>query len=313
MKDRQKIGVVYGALAFDLRVADRAHRRRLDTTEAEALAAALRRNLIAECADVRALRLMVGAAFYDPCALLRVGWPLHRRLRALRASVDRAGAGLTGADLTGADRAGAGLAGTGLAGAHRAGNPAGDRADDRVATVGEDGLPEPQGLADARYLLSIPFVLEGPAADAKEAARHFDRSRMLPYKPRARNAAFELPALPAFDAVGYLSLRGLSTEIAARYYADGLGGAWALIERALLQPALEHRVELRSGAIPDQPSRSEASPSWLQYADGEVRIACSDSAYAERCRILLHAHGLKVVRVDARPDETTNVVQNAEA
>jgi hypothetical protein len=298
MKDRQKIGIVYGALAFDLRVADRAHRRRLDKTEAEALAAALRRSLIAECADVRALRLMVGAAFYDPCALLRVGWPLHRRLRALSAALD----------LAGADRAGAGLAG-----AHRAGNPTDDRADDRVATVGEDGLPEPQGLADARYLLSVPFVLEGPAADAKEAARHFDRSRMLPYKPRARNAAFELPALPAFDAVGYLSLRGLSTEVAARYYAEGLGDAWALIERALLQPALEHRVELRSGAIPDQPSHSGTSPSWLQYADGEVRIACSDSAYAERCRILLHAHGFNVMRVDARSDETTNVVRDAEA
>ncbi len=264
MKDRHKIGVVYGALALDLRVADPTHRHRLESVEAEALAAALRRNLIAECADVRALRLTIGAAFYGPCALLRIGWPLHRRLRALQSAMTDG---------------------------------------ECVAAVGEDGLPEPQGLADARFLLSLPFVLTGPSSDAKEAARHFDRNRMLAYTPRVRNPAFELPALPAFDAVGYLSLRGLSKEIAGRYYTDGLGDVWMLIERALLQPALDHRQDLRACAEPGTLSDTESSPLRLQYRNGQVRMAGRGGAYADRCRALLEAHGLNVVHIAAMSDE----------
>jgi hypothetical protein len=264
MKDRVKIGAVYGALAFDLRVADQARRRRLKTAEAEALAAALRRNLVAECADVRALRLTIGAAFYGPCALLRIGWPLHRRLRALQSAMTNGDA-------------------------------------DSVAAVGKDSLPEPQGLAGARFLLSVPFVLTGPSAEAKEAARHFDRNRMLAYTSRVRNPAFELPALPAFDAVGYLSLRGLSTEIAARYYAEGLGDAWTLIERALWQPALEHHQELFPRAAPAAPNH-ESSFLHLRYADGQVRIEGDGSDFADRCRKLLQAHGLNVVNAAAMND-----------
>jgi hypothetical protein len=275
MKDRHKIGAVYGALAFDLRVADRTRRRRLETVEAEALAAALRRNLIAECADVRALRLTIGAAFYDPCALLRLGWPLHRRLRALQSAMANDG--------------------------------------DSVATVGEDCLPEPQGLTGARFLLSLPFVLTGPSADAKEAARHFDRNRMLAYTPRVRNPAFELPALPAFDAVGYLSLRGLAKEIAARYYADGLGDVWMLIERALLQPALDHQQELRMSAEPETPNHPESSPSRLHYSNGQVRIVGRGGAYADRCRSLLEAHGLKVVHAAAMNGEGSDAEHRVEA
>ncbi len=275
MKDRHKIGTVYGALAFDLRVADRTHRRRLEMVEAEALAAALRRNLIAECADVRALRLTIGAALYDPCALLRIGWPLHRRLRALQSAMANDG--------------------------------------DGIAAVGEDGLPEPQGLAGARFLLSLPFVLTGPSADAKEAARHFDRNRMLAYTPRVRNPAFELPALPAFDAVGYLSLRSLSKEIAARYYADGLGDVWMLIERALLQPALDHHQNLSRSAEPETPNHPESSPSRLQYSHGEVRMAGRDGTYADRCRSLLEAHGLKVVDAAAMNGEGLDAEHRIEA
>jgi hypothetical protein len=268
MKDQHKIGAVYGALAFDLRVADRTHRRRLEMVEAEALAAALRRNLIAECADVRALRLTMGAAFYDPCTLLRIGWPLHRRLRALQSAMANDG--------------------------------------DSVAAVGEDSLPEPQGLTGARFLLSLPFVLTGPSADAKDAARHFDRNRMLAYTPRVRNPAFELPTLPAFDAVGYLSLRSLSTEIGARYYADGLGDVWALIARALLQPTLEHRLDVRTHAEPATQTHIEPSPLRLQYANGRVRMAGHDGPVADRCRILLEAHGLNVVRAAAMNGEDSH-------
>ncbi len=275
MKDRHKIGTVYGALAFDLRVADRTHRRRLEMVEAEALAAALRRNLIAECAGVRALRLTIGAALYDPCALLRIGWPLHRRLRALQSAMANDG--------------------------------------DSIAAVGEDGLPEPQGLAGARFLLSVPFVLTGPSADAKEAARHFDRNRMLAYTPRVRNPAFELPALPAFDAVGYLSLRSLSKAIAARYYADGLGDVWMLIERALLQPALDHQQTLSMSAEPETPNHAESSPSRLQYSHGQVRMAGRDGTYADRCRSLLEAHGLKVVDAAAMNGEGLDAEHRIEA
>jgi hypothetical protein len=252
MKDPQKIGVVYGALAFDLRIADPARKRILDVSEAALLAEVLRRNLIAECADIRALRLTLAPAFYDPCALLRIGWPLHRRLRALtRHSV----------------------------GTHSVGSQ------DVIATVGEGGLPEPQGLAGGRELLSLPFVLKGPADCTKEAARQLDRNHMRLYTPRMRNDAFDLPSVPAFDAVGYLSLRSLSTEIGGRYYSEGLGDVWNLIERALRAPKREHTLEI------DAPA---ARLRRLHYAEGRVRIASSTPGSDASCRRLLTAHGLKI-------------------
>ena len=253
MKERAKTGVVYGALAFDARVADAGRERRLDAVEADALAAAIRRNLIADCPDARGLRLIMGAAYYDACDVLRIGWPLHRRLRALPAE----------------------------ARSHRA------------ATVGDGGLPEPLGRADARALHILPFVLDGNADAAIETSRHLDRNRMLPYTPRARNPAFDLPTLPAFDAVGYLSLRSLSTELAGRYYSDGLGGVWSLIERVLFAPKREH--EWHEAPKPEREAAPiDSSRASLRYADGRVRICDDGHERARRWRALLTAHGLAV-------------------
>ncbi len=271
MKERLETSVVYGALAFDLRIADPKRKRTLATADAEALAATIRRNLIAECADVRALRLCVGAAFYSACDLLRIGWPLHRSLLAM----DKA-------ETNTKDRDGA-----------------------MAAAIAEDGLPEPDGCPDTCDLLSLPFVLMGPATSAKAATRQFDRSRMLPYTPRARNPAFDLPALPAFDAVGYLSLRALSSVLSGRYYAQGLGDAWTLIERAVFDPTEEHRVSLRSDIVLSGGTHQATSAPWLHYAQGRVRIASND-VHAQRCRTLFEAHGLAVMNdVDGRDAANT--------
>ncbi len=258
MKEGLEIGVVYGALAFDLRIADPKRKRTLAVADAEALAGSIRRNLIAECADVRALRLRIGAAFYSACDLLRIGWPLHRRLLATDKTATDASDG------------------------------------EKVAAVTTDDLQEQDDCPDTRDLLSLPFVLEGPAASAEAAARQFDRNRMLPYTPRVRNPAFDLPALPAFDAVGYLSLRALSSVLSGRYYAQGLGDAWTLVERAVFDPADDHRVAMRSDiALNGDIGGEAASASWLHYSQGRVRIESRD-AHAQRCRILFEAHGLTV-------------------
>ncbi len=259
MKERLEIGVVYGALAFDLRIADPKRKRTLATADAEALAGTIRRNLIAECADVRALRLRIGAAFYSACDLLRIGWPLHRSLLT------------TGKIETNAS----------------------DRDGETAAAVAAEDLPEPDSCPDTRDLLSLPFVLEGPVVSAKAAARQFDRNRMLPYTPRARNPAFDLPALPAFDAVGYLSLRALSSVLSGRYYTQGLGDAWTLIERAVFDPADEHCVAMRSDVTLNGDTHKAASAPWLYYSQGRVRIASNDT-HAQRCRTLFEAHGLAV-------------------
>lgn len=304
MKERSKTGVVYGALAFDARVLNTHRKRRLDAAEAEALAEAVRRNLIAECPDGRGLRLTLGAAYYDACELLRVGWPLHRRLRALPCETLEARM-------------------------------------HRPALIGECGLPEPRGCAGARALLTLPFVLEGAAEPASQTLQHLDRNRMLPYTPRTRHAAFELPTLPAFDAVGYFSMRSLSTELAGRYYSDGLGGVWSLIERVLFAPKREHEWHeapmrehewyeaprrehewseapqreherheaskrddapsetstngrARTEAIAHENARSDPPKPSLRYADGRVRMHANGHERARRWRDLLEAHGLPV-------------------
>lgn len=288
MKERRKNGVVYGALAFDARVADAHRKRRLEAAEAEALAEAVHRNLAADCPDGRRLRLTLGAAYYDACELLRIGWPLHRHLRALPSETP-------------------------------------DARMHRLALTGDGGLPAPKGCAGVRALLTLPFVLEGAAEPASQTLQHLDRNRMLPYTPRTRHAAFELPTLPAFDAVGYFSMRSLSTELAGRYYSDGLGGVWSLIERVLFAPKREHEwyeAPKREHEWHEAPKRehewhqaptrdpgcdsSRASlqprPS-LHYADGRVRMRDEGHEHARRWRDLLQAHGLPVetpLSLDAR-------------
>jgi hypothetical protein len=249
MKERRTTGIVDGALAFDLRVAGPMRRRPLATAEAHALAVALRRNLMAECAEIGALRLRLAPAFYDPCALLRPGWPLHRRLRDAHA-----------------------------------------RDEDTFTIVGFEHLPEPRGFNSGRELLSLPFVLDGPADRAKEAARRLDENRMRTHMPRARDPAFEWSAMPAFDAVGFLSLRSLSAEIGARYYAEGLGDVWTLIERALRTPDGEHALEARTAA---------GVACTLRYAAGRVRIDGEDDAWKASCLGVLRAHGMNAEATNA--------------
>jgi hypothetical protein len=251
MKERPKTGVVYGALAFDLRIAGPMRRRPPDTAETHALAVTLRRNLMAECAEIGALRLRLAPTFYDPCALLRPGWPLHRRLRDAYA-----------------------------------------RDEAPFTIVGFEHLPEPRGFNSGRELLSLPFVLDGPADPAKEAARRLDENRMRAYLPRVRDPAFEWPTMPAFDAVGYLSLRSLSAEIGARYYVEGLGDIWMLIERALRAPDGEHVVDTRT---------TTGVACTLRYVAGRVRIDGGDDTWKASCLGVLRVHGINTEAANAAP------------
>lgn len=275
MKERNGTGVVFGALAFDARVADAHRKRRLEAADAEALVEAVHRNLVADCPDGRSLRLTLGAAYYDACELLRIGWPLHRRLRAL---------------------------------SNAAATPPRDARLHRPALPGHDGLPEPQGCASGQALLTLPFVLEGEIEPATETLRHLDRNRMLAYTPRARHVAFELPTLPAFDAVGYFSMRSLSAELAGRYYSVGLGGVWSLIERVLFAPKREHewyeapkrehewyeapKREHERYAAPEREYEYDRPKPSLRYADGRVRLHDDGHERVRRWRDLLQAHGV---------------------
>jgi hypothetical protein len=232
--------------------------------------------------------LTVAAAFYEPSALLRAGWPLHRRLRVLGAhAAQRRSAALPDTATDACEiRAPADAA-------PAACTPTTNRmqAELRIVTVGEQRLPEPCAFTASRQLLSLPFVLEGRPECTREAARLLDRNRMRAYTPRARNPAFDFPAMPAFDAVGYLSLRSLSAELGARYYAEGLGEAWMLIERVLRDPDGEHLAGPRPA---DSAGVAAGAAPRLHYAQRRVRIEGGEEAARERYRRLFAAHGLRV-------------------
>ncbi|MBP6751173.1 MAG: hypothetical protein KA144_16190, partial [Xanthomonadaceae bacterium] len=127
-------------------------------------------------------------------------------------------------------------------------------------------------------------------------------------------------------AVGYFSMRSLSTELAGRYYSDGLGGVWSLIERVLFAPKREHEwyeaprrehewyeAPKREREWYEAPKRDPACdpprPS-LRYADGRVRMQDDGHERTRRWRDLLLAHGLPVetsASSDARESTAASV------
>lgn len=222
MKERKeaRTGMVHGALALEVRADAAAASASLDASlldahRGDAVAAALRRNLDAECAEARELSLRLCGGLRDAAELLRPGWPLHRQ-----PSVERSAAA-------------------------------------SVRCAGDAATPPP------RSLLALPFVLAGPADAVAAAAAHFDQNRLQAYTPRARNPAFEVPHLPIFEAIGYLSMRSLGAALSRRYYSQGLGRLWPLIEAALFTPGREIWLD-----APGEPL--------LRHYGGRVRIAGFD-------------------------------------
>jgi hypothetical protein len=217
MKGRKdtRTGTVHGALALEVRADAAAAASPLDARRIEAVAAALRLNLDAECAEARALSLHLCGGLRDAAELLRPGWPLHRL-------------------------------------------PATDRSATGAAFCADNPASTP-----SRSLLALPFVLGGPADAVALAAAHFDHNRLQAYTPRARNPAFEVPHLPMFEAIGYLSVRSLGAVLSRRYYSQGLGLLWPLIEAALFAPAREVWLD-----APGEPL--------LRQHGGRVRMAAFD-------------------------------------
>lgn len=202
----------FGALAIELRPdAEGAPALALEAAAAGALAARIAADLGKLVPEASGLDLGVVAALYDPVELLRPGWPLHAELARLVARAP-AGSGGSGED-----------------------SP-------RVIAFGARGDALPPALQpDAGYaggaFRLLPFVLHGDAAAMADAG---ERLEQVLLDVGMAGAATALEAQSAFGAdvehARYMTLRDLAAMMAMQYDHAGLGGAWPLVEAALLAP-----------------------------------------------------------------------------
>jgi hypothetical protein len=201
-----------GALALELAAVPA--RDQLTRADAAALGAPLSLDLQRLVPGVETLDLVFAGAHFDPCELLRPGWPVHAALADLARGVP----GVAGGRVVGF-------------GAH------------------EGRLPHPALQPDPALhggpLRLLPFALHGEAEAVAAAGRAIEE-RLLETGMAA--AATALAAQHAFGArlehARYLSLHDLCAMTAMQYEHAGLGALWALIEAALLTPEREEWLDL---------------------------------------------------------------------
>jgi hypothetical protein len=194
----------FGALALEL--ASTPVRDQLPRADAAAFGSHLGIDLQRLLPRVETLDLVYAAAHFDPCELLRPGWPLHAALAELARGVP----GPAGGRVVGF-------------GAHEG----------RMPTAALQ--PDPALYGGPLRLL--PFALSGAADAISDAARAMEE-RLL--ETGMAGAATALAAQEAFGArlehVRYLSLHDLCAMTAMQYEHAGLGALWPVIEAALLTP-----------------------------------------------------------------------------
>jgi hypothetical protein len=194
----------FGALALEIAAPPR--HALLARDAADALGQLLSLDLQRLLPGIDALDLAFAAAHFDPCELLRPGWPVHAALSELAQRAPGRGGGRV----------------IGF-GAHAGAMPA------------TSLQPEPKLFGGPLRLL--PFALLGEAAAVAEVGRAME-SRLL--ETGMAGAATALYAQEHFggrlEHARYLSLHDLCAMTAMQYEHAGLGALWPLIEAALLAP-----------------------------------------------------------------------------
>ena len=226
------VSSIHGVLALELKPGAAPARLVLEQAAAESLAAGVANDLARFDGGAAEFDLGLLAAAYDPVELLRPGWPLHRELERLIAQAP--GAGLPRV-IAFADRAG---------------------------QLPEQLLPHADFGGGA--LRVLPWVLRGPRTQAARVGEHFE-SVLL--DTGMANADTALAAQQAFgvaiEHVRHLTLHDLAAMMAMQYEHAGLGGAWPLLETALMAPGEECWLD----AAPEP---------LVRYAKGEARFALFD-------------------------------------
>lgn len=201
----------FGALALE--IASAPTRDRLSRGEAEAFGVHLGIDLQRLLPGVEMLDLIHAGAHYDPCELLRPGWPVHAALAELARGVP----GAAGGRVIGF-------------GAHDARMPS--------------AALEPDPALRGGPLRLLPFVLSGGGEVIATAGRAMEEVLL---ETGMAGAATALAAQDAFGArlehARYLSLHDLCAMIAMQYDHAGLGALWPLIESALLTPEREEWLD----------------------------------------------------------------------
>ena len=202
----------FGALALELASPPRSDR--LARAAAEAFGPHLGIDLQRLLPGVEALDLIHAGAHYDPCELLRPGWPVHAALTELARGVP----GVAGGRVIGF-------------GAHESRMPS--------------PALEPDPALSGGPLRLLPFVLSGEGDGVAAAGRAMEEVLL---ETGMAGAATALAAQEAFGAqlehVRYLSLHDLCAMIAMQYEHAGLGALWPLIEAALLTPERDEWLDV---------------------------------------------------------------------
>lgn len=196
-----------GAVALELVPGNEPERLRLAPRDADAVAAGVANDLARLVPETAALDLALGLALFDPAELLRPRWPVQAALAALaeRAPGERGG---------------------------------------RVLALGmADGrMPDPSLEPDPALaggpLRLLPWALSGPA---EAIAATGARLEELLLERGMADAATALALQDAFGArlehVRHATLHDLCALTAAQYRHAALGGAWSVLEDALLHAA----------------------------------------------------------------------------
>lgn len=202
----------FGALALEL--ASAPARDRLVRAATESLGNHVGLDLQRLLPGVERLDLVLAGAHYDPCELLRPGWPVHAALVELA----RSAPGTAGGRVIGF-------------GAHEARLP--------LAAL------EPDPALHGGPLRLLPFVLSGTAEAVADAGRAMEDVLL---ETGMAGAATALAAQELFGArlehARYLSLHDLCAMTAMQYDHAGLGALWPLVEAALLTPEREEWIDL---------------------------------------------------------------------
>lgn len=160
---------------------------------------------------VEQVDLALAAVSFDPCEVLRPGWPVHAALTGLAQAAPEFGLPRV------------------------------------MGFGGNDGLPDqlkPDPELFGGPLRVLPFVLYGPADKIKALGDEMEEVLLDTGLAQAATALFATEAFGApLEHSRYLSLHDLMAMMAMQYDHAGLGALWPLIEVALLRPEDEEWLD----------------------------------------------------------------------
>jgi hypothetical protein len=266
-----------GALALEVSAGQAPGRLMLPRDEAEALAGDLALDLQRLLPGVQALDGVFAGAHFDPAEVLRPGWPVHVALADLAARVPGEGGG-------------------------------------RLIVFGaqDERMPTPALQPDPAFvgglLRVLPFALLGDPEQVAAVGQAME-ARLLDTGMAA--AATALQAQSRFGLVlehaRFLSLHDLCAMTAMQYENAGIGGAWRLVEAALLAPQSPEWLR-EPGEPPACLGKGRVRIGELELAAWRESLTPGDradeaafAAFRRRTRQLMAVLGAHGLAIDAVP------------